>query len=198
MQSHYSNDIRAQTHWKRAMAITIGYIRATERCVQPNDGLYPKRERLNEQYTTPLTHRIRTCNPYLSQIQHIEQLQVIYAELLSPAYCSQILFVEFDSDFKWFRWMRFEKKNGQCDGAKMLDWQIMICFSLEMWWYFIDSTSLQKLKKYALAPNSTNRLTIKSDEFFKFFFEYCTYGYYNDGENFIFMDFIFVKMCWNS
>lgn len=60
----------------------------------------------------------------------------------------------------------WKKKNGKCDGAKMLDWQIMICFSLEMWWYFIDSTSRQKLKKYALAPNSTNRLTIISDEFF--------------------------------
>lgn len=90
------------------------------------------------------------------------------------------------------------KKNGQCDGAKMLDWQIMICFSLEMWWYFNDSISRQKLKKYALAPNSTNRLKIIFDEFFEFFFEFCTYGYYNDGENFIFLDFIFVKMCWNS
>lgn len=95
------------------MAITIGYIRATERCVQPNDGLYPKRERLNEQYTTPLTHRIRTCicpkfntlNNFKLYTQSCSRLRIALKCCLSNLTRTSNDFVECDLKKKWsMRW----------------------------------------------------------------------------------------------
>lgn len=193
MQSHYSNDIRAQTHWKHAMAITIGYIRdackRTMACI-PNENVWTSNTQRH--WHTEYEHVIRIC-PKFNTLNNFKLYTQSCSRLRIALKCCLSNLTRTSDDF-------------ECDLKKKVNAMEPKCSIDKLWYVFHwkcdDTTStahhFKKLKKYALAPNSTNRLTIKSDEFFKFFFEYCTYGYYNDGENFIFLDFFFVKMCWNS
>lgn len=89
------------------------------------------------EHATRICPKINTLNNFKLYTQSCSRLRIALKCCLSNLTRTSDDFVECD----------LKQKNGQYDGAKRLDWQIMICFSLEMWWYFIDSTSLQKLKK---------------------------------------------------
>lgn len=137
-------------------------------CVQPNDGLYPKRERLNQQYTTPNWHTesehvFRIC-PKFNTLNNFKLYTQSCSRLRIALKCCLSNLTRTSDDF-------------ECDLKKKVNAMEPKCSIDKLWYVFHwkcdDTTStahhFKKLKKYALAPNSTNRLTIISDEFYNSF-----------------------------